>query len=116
MFPSLVRQSFLFSSRFMPLIGLLDIIIAFICVFMDSCPLIYCWAFVWGVSTALMRPLAGESIFGFIERTGNFCPALALLWLSSGQQFGYYLGVCIAMIGALASTGLIFKLTGMVNK
>ncbi|CAF4835952.1 unnamed protein product, partial [Rotaria magnacalcarata] len=43
---------------FMSIIGLLDVIIGFICLFMDRCPLIYCWAFVWGLSTAVIRPLA----------------------------------------------------------
>jgi hypothetical protein len=62
-----------------------------------------------------MRPLAGESIFGFIERTGNFCPALALLWLSTGHQFNYYLIVCMIMTGTLAISGLIFRLSGMLN-
>ncbi|UJR08526.1 hypothetical protein I4U23_012789 [Adineta vaga] len=102
--------------RFMPLIGLMDIIIGFVCLFMDCCPLIYCWAFVWALSTALIRPLAGESIFGFIERTGNFLPALALLWICTGQKFYSYLYVCMAMIITLASTGMIFRLTGIFIK
>jgi hypothetical protein len=62
-----------------------------------------------------MRPLAGESIFGLVERTGNFCPALALLWLYSGQHFGYYLIICTMMTSALAISGLIFKLTGLMK-
>ncbi|CAF1292699.1 unnamed protein product [Rotaria sp. Silwood1] len=102
--------------RFMPMIGLLDVLVAFIYLFTDSYPLIHCWAFVWGLSTAMIRPLSGESIFGCIERTGNFLPALALLWLSSGQQFSYYLFVCVCMIGSLAISGLIFKTTGIFNK
>ena len=99
----------------MPIIGFLDIIVGFMCLFMDAYPLLYCWAFVWGFATAVMRPLAGESIFGLIERTGNFCPALALLWLCSGQHFGYYVIVCIIMTGALAISGLIFRLTALLN-
>ncbi|CAF1448135.1 unnamed protein product [Rotaria sordida] len=102
--------------HFMRIIGLLDIVIGFTYLFMDNYPLIHCWAFVWGLSTALIRPLSGESIFGFIERTGNFLPALALLWLCSGQHFGYYLFVCIGMIGVLAISGLIFKMTGIFNR
>jgi hypothetical protein len=99
----------------MPVIGLLDVIVAFVCLFMDKCPLVYCWAFVWGLATAVMRPLAGESIFGLIERTGNFCPALALLWLCTGHQFGYYLIVCMIMTSTLAISGLIFRLSGVLN-
>ena len=107
---------FLFSSRFMVMIGLLDVIIGFICLFLDCCPLIYCWALTWGLSTAVIRPIAGESMFAFIERTGNFLPALAMLWLCSGQYFDYYLYVCIAMVGGLAISGFVFRSTGIFNK
>lgn len=99
----------------MPIIGLLDIIVAFVCLFVDKCPLVYCWAFVWGLATAAMRPLAGESIFGLIERTGNFCPALALIWLFGGQHFSYYLIVCTIMTSILAISGLILRVTGLMN-
>ena len=103
------------SSVLMPIIGLLDIIVGCVCLFMNACPLVYCWAFVWGFSTAVMRPLAGESVFGLIERTGNSCPALALLWLSSGVHFGYYLTVCSVMIAGLVISGSIFRQTGVLG-
>lgn len=101
----------------MPLIGLLDMFVALMCMFSRPAPLLYCWAFVWGLSTAVMRPLAGESIFGLIERTGNFCPALALLWLSiGGVSVSYYLTVCALMIGGLIVSGVIFRLTGILSQ
>ena len=112
---SLSLNYFSYFSRLMAVIGIFDVIISFVCLFMDECPLIYCWAFVWGLATAAMRPLAGESVFGLIERTGNFCPALALLWLSTGHQFGYYLVVSTIMIVALAISGFIFRVTGILN-
>jgi hypothetical protein len=99
----------------MPIIGLLDIIVAFVCLYMDTCPLVYCWTFVWGFATAAIRPLAGESIFEFVGRTGNFCPALALLWLSTGQHFGFYFIMCMIMTGTLAISGLILRLTALLN-
>jgi len=99
----------------MPIIGFMDVVIAFVCLFMDKCPLVYCWAFVWGLATAIMRPLAGESIFGLVERTGNFCPALALLWLSSGPHFSYYLTISTIMASTLAISGFIFRVTGLLN-
>lgn len=99
----------------MPVIGLLDVIIGFICLFTDY-PLLYCWAFVWGLSTAVIRPLSGESIFGLIERTGNFLPSLALLFLCSGQYFAYYLSISVAMTVALAVSGVVFRMTGIFNK
>lgn len=100
----------------MPVIGLLDVIVAFICLFMNSCPLIYCWAFVWGLATAMMRPLAGESIFGLVERTGNFCPALALIWLTAERHFTHYLIVSAAMAGALVVVSFVFRVTGLLKK
>lgn len=100
----------------MPVIGLLDVIVAFVCLFMESCPLVHCWAFVWGLATAMMRPLAGESIFGLVERTGNFCPALALLWLSAGRHFTHYLIVSAVMAGALAISSFVFRMTGWLKK
>jgi len=112
---SLSLNYFSYFSRLMAVIGIFDVIISFVCLFMDECPLIYCWAFVWGLATAAMRPLAGESVFGLIERTGNFCPALALLWLSTGHQFGYYLVVSTIMLVVLAISGFIFRVTGMLN-
>ncbi|CAM4823071.1 unnamed protein product [Rotaria magnacalcarata] len=101
---------------FMSIIGLLDVIIGFICLFMDRCPLIYCWAFVWGLSTAVIRPLAGESIFGLIERTGNFLPALCLICLCTGSQFVYYLYICMAMAASLVVSGFILRTTDLFNK
>jgi hypothetical protein len=68
-----------FQSFFMPIIGLVDILVGFLCLFVDSFPLIYCWAFVWSFATAAVRPLADESIFELIGRTGSFRPAFALL-------------------------------------
>lgn len=100
----------------MPIIGLMDILVGIICMLGYGFPLMYAWAFVWGLSTAVMRPLAGESIFGLVERTGNFCPALALLWMSSGLFWNYYLIVCLMMIGALIITGLIFRQSGVLKK
>ncbi|CAF1046250.1 unnamed protein product [Adineta ricciae] len=100
----------------MPVIGFMDIIIGFFCLFSPTYPLVYCWAFVWGVATAMMRPLAGESIFGLVERTGNFCPALALLWLNSGRHFGFYLNVCAIMAGTLVVSGVILRSTALLKK
>ena len=100
----------------MPVIGFMDIIVGIFCLCSPTYPLVYCWAFVWGVATAMMRPLAGESIFGLVERTGNFCPALALLWLSSGRHFGFYLNVCAIMAGALVVSGVILRSTALLKK
>ncbi len=39
---------------------------------------LFSWAGTWGAATAAMRPLSGESPLEFVERTGNFGPALYL--------------------------------------
>lgn len=100
----------------MPMIGLMDILVGCLCMLTNAFPLVYAWAFVWGVSTAVMRPLAGESIFGLIERTGNFCPALALLSLSSGMFATSKFVVTLSMFGTLILSALIFRQTGVWKK
>jgi hypothetical protein len=67
--------------RLMPWIGSVDIILG-------TTMLIYpmravaAWLVIWGVVTALLRPLSGEPFAEFIERAGNFGAPLALLILS----------------------------------
>jgi hypothetical protein len=39
------------------------------------------WMFLWGVWTALLRPIAGEPIWDFIERFANWGAPLALFFL-----------------------------------
>jgi hypothetical protein len=39
------------------------------------------WAAIWGFWTALLRPVAGEPIWGFVERTAKWAAPLALLYL-----------------------------------
>jgi hypothetical protein len=46
------------------------------------------WMAVWAVWTALLRPLAGQSVSEFIERAGNFGVPLALLYLSGWGRSG----------------------------
>jgi len=42
------------------------------------------WLVIWGVFTAVLRPLSGEPVAEVIERAGNFGVPLALLILSGG--------------------------------
>ncbi len=61
-------------------VGLLDIILA-ILVLVKPIRLALLWMTFWGFWTALMRPIAGESIFEFVERWTNWGAPLALLLL-----------------------------------
>ena len=71
------------SYHLMPLLGSFDILMG---VFMLTYPMraIPAWLVGWGIITALLRPVSGEPFAEFIERAGNFCAPLALLFLSCG--------------------------------
>lgn len=61
-------------------IGLLDLLVAALVLFKPYRGVLV-WATFWGLSTALIRPLSGEPIWDFVERSANFMAPLALLYL-----------------------------------
>ena len=67
--------------RLMPLVGTVDILMGISLLFY---PLraVAGWLVCWGLITASLRPLSGESFGELIERAGNFGAPLALLLLS----------------------------------
>jgi hypothetical protein len=73
------------SYQLMPVVGCIDI---FLGLMMLVYPLrvIPAWLVVWGILTALLRPLSGEPFAEFIERAGNYGAPLALLFLSGGSK------------------------------
>lgn len=62
------------------LIGLTDLFVALI-VLVRPIRAVVLWAAFWGFWTALVRPLVGEPIWDFIERSANWGAPLALLLL-----------------------------------
>lgn len=64
----------------MPLVGAVDIT-AGILVLIAPRPVVLLYMAIWGFWTALLRPLAGESLFETLERAGNFGVPVALLLL-----------------------------------
>jgi hypothetical protein len=64
----------------LPLIGIMDIIVALMALFYPL-RVVLVWATVWGFWTALLRPIAGEPIWDFVERWANWAAPLALLAL-----------------------------------
>ena len=62
----------------MPCIGIADIIVAFM-VLIYPIRVVVGWAILWAFMTALSRPISGESIVEFVERSANWCLPLALL-------------------------------------
>lgn len=60
------------------IIGIIDIVVAFLILFLPL-RIILIWASLWAFATALSRPMAGLSIWAFIERAGNWVVPLSLL-------------------------------------
>ena len=65
----------------MPILGSVDILMGLSLLFYPTRAVLQ-WLVVWGLVTALLRPLSGEPVGEFIERAGNFGAPLALLLLS----------------------------------
>lgn len=74
----------------LPIIGIIDIIVAVSLLFCTNKKLII-WTLLWTLSTAALRPISGESILEFIERASNWCLPLILLLLIDGHPtiFGF---------------------------
>jgi hypothetical protein len=66
--------------RLMPVVGSIDIA-AGLAVLLSPRPFVLAYMVVWASWTALLRPLAGESVFETMERAGNYGVPLALLLL-----------------------------------
>ena len=67
--------------KLMPLVGAVDVMAGMAVLFAPrGLPLVY--MAVWALWTALLRPLAGESVFEAIERAGNYGVPFAFLLLT----------------------------------
>jgi hypothetical protein len=64
----------------MPIIGIMDIIVATLSLFYPI-RIILLWATTWAFLTALSRPFSGEPMLELIERSANWCLPLTLLIL-----------------------------------
>ena len=69
--------------RLMPVAGTVDILLG-ILLLIKPFRAIPAWLVVWGIITALCRPLSGEPFAEFIERAGNYGAPLCLLLLAGG--------------------------------
>jgi uncharacterized membrane protein YphA (DoxX/SURF4 family) len=66
--------------RLMPIVGSIDILLG-LSLLLYPIRIVPAWLVFWGIVTALLRPLSGESFGEFIERAGNFGAPLSLLLL-----------------------------------
>ncbi len=66
-------------------IGFLDLIVALVVLLKPLKPVVL-WAFIWTFSTALIRPISGESIWAFVERGTNWIVPLVLYLLIVNKQ------------------------------
>ena len=68
------------ATTLMTLVGLLDLFVAIV-VLMHPVRLVLLWAVFWTFVTALIRPIAGDPVWDFIERFANIGAPLALLYM-----------------------------------
>lgn len=68
------------AATLMTLVGLLDLFVAVV-VLVRPVRLFLLWAVFWAFLTALIRPIAGEPFWDFVERFANIGAPLALLYL-----------------------------------
>ena len=67
------------------LIGVSDLVVALI-VLIRPVRSILLWAAFWGFWTALVRPLVGQSVLDFVERSANWAAPLALFYFYKGRD------------------------------
>lgn len=66
------------ATTLLPIIGGVDLLVAVLVLFLPL-RIVLIWATFWGFATALVRPIAGEPIWDFVERSSNWAAPLALL-------------------------------------
>lgn len=79
------------ATALMPIVGAIDITMALLVLLFPVRGVILYMA-MWGLGTALLRPMAGESAWEALERAGNFGAPLALFLLGGADGFGWWMG------------------------
>jgi len=70
------------ATTLMPILGGLDIALAVLVLVKPMKPALL-WMTFWGFWTALLRPIAGEPVWDFVERWANWGAPLALMLIMS---------------------------------
>lgn len=71
----------------MPWVGIIDITFGILLI-VYPLRFVAFWLIFWGLFTALLRPLSGESFAEFLERAGNYGAPFLLLLFSNNTSFG----------------------------
>lgn len=66
-------------------VGIVDLMLAFVVLVRPIKPLLL-WMAVWGLWTALLRPLMGLAIWDFIERFANWGAPLAFYFILKDEE------------------------------
>ncbi len=74
-----------FARSAMPVIGMVDLVVAILVIVKPSKPLLV-WCAFWCVATALSRITAGQSILELLERFSNIACPLALLYINNATE------------------------------
>jgi hypothetical protein len=74
--------------QLMPVLGTVDILLG-ITMLIYPVRAVAGWLVIWGLVTALLRPLSGEPFAEFIERAGNYGAPFALLLLCGAGSFNF---------------------------
>src|ERR1700730_11850137 len=74
--------------KLMPVVGTVDVTIGLVGGIVRPVGAVLLYMAVWGFVTATIRPLAGESIWEFVERVPNWAAPLAYLAMRGLGDFG----------------------------
>ncbi len=69
----------------MPVLGTIDILMGII-ILLYPLRAVVAWLVIWGMITAMLRPLSGEPFAEFIERAGNYGAPLSLLIITGSYD------------------------------
>ncbi|OGE83119.1 MAG: hypothetical protein A2846_01165 [Candidatus Doudnabacteria bacterium RIFCSPHIGHO2_01_FULL_49_9] len=66
------------ATKLLFIVGVIDVVVALI-VLIRPIRIVLLYMVIWGFWTAILRPIVGESIWDFVERSANWGAPLALL-------------------------------------
>lgn len=71
--------------QLMPVIGTIDLLMGLL-LLVYPMRAVFAWLVIWGLFTAVLRPLSGEPFAECLERAGNYGAPFCLLLLTAGRR------------------------------